>query len=221
MVEAETPGRGPRLKVNDANMMRALAHPARLAIIERLMTGAEMTATECAEFCGLSPSATSYHLRALAKFGIIDEARNRGDARERVWRSSYGGMSFETVGDADLAGADVALAEAVMAHEERVSREFLRRSDELPKEWQEGAGLLHTRLELTAGEAKDLLREVTDLLDRYRAGDSGPRAGATRALVMFRLFPELRSLVREAPLAGPPPEPSQTPPRGRSRRRAG
>ncbi|WP_442933369.1 winged helix-turn-helix domain-containing protein [Micromonospora psammae] len=35
-------------------------------------------ATACAEIVGLSPSATSYHLRALAKFGLVEQAPSRG-----------------------------------------------------------------------------------------------------------------------------------------------
>ncbi|WP_232075867.1 ArsR/SmtB family transcription factor [Phytohabitans suffuscus] len=36
---------------------------------------------------GLSPSATSYHLRALARYGLVEQAPSRGDGRERVWRA--------------------------------------------------------------------------------------------------------------------------------------
>ena len=53
------------------------------------------TATECAGLVGLSPSATSYHLRAMAKVGLIREAPSRGDGRERVWRSHLQGLNIE------------------------------------------------------------------------------------------------------------------------------
>ena len=58
--------------------------------MEYLSDGHVATATECAEVCGLSPSATSYHLRALAKAGLVEEAPSRGDGRERVWRAARG-----------------------------------------------------------------------------------------------------------------------------------
>src|SRR5262249_56777146 len=77
------------MTVSDPHVMRAMAHPARLAIMEFLGDGAVATATECAEVCGLSPSATSYHLRALAKVGLVEEAPSRGDGRERVWRAPH------------------------------------------------------------------------------------------------------------------------------------
>jgi len=82
-----------RATIRDPQAMRAMAHPARLAIMEFLSDGAGATATECAEVCGLSPSATSYHLRALARAGLVEEAPSRGDGREdapgpRVQRES-------------------------------------------------------------------------------------------------------------------------------------
>src|SRR6188474_2788090 len=87
-------------RITDPQVMRALAHPARIEIMEHLgSTGAVVTATECAELVGLSPSATSYHLRELAKYGLVEQAPSRGDARERVWRSTSSGFSV----DGDLA----------------------------------------------------------------------------------------------------------------------
>ena len=73
---------------------RALAHPARIAIVEHLNnTGAVVTATEAAALVDLSPSAISYHLRELAKYGLVEQAPSRGDGRERVWRSTGTGLA--------------------------------------------------------------------------------------------------------------------------------
>src|SRR5689334_494459 len=84
--------------------MRVLAHPARIAILDRLMNnGASATATELAEVCGLSPSATSYHLRELAKANLIEAAPSRGDGRERVWRSQVHSVDIETTPDSGAA----------------------------------------------------------------------------------------------------------------------
>jgi DNA-binding transcriptional ArsR family regulator len=67
------------MRVTDPQVMRALAHPARIEIVEYLNdTGAAVTATQCAGRVGLSPSATSYHLRELAKYGLVEQAPSRG-----------------------------------------------------------------------------------------------------------------------------------------------
>ncbi len=65
-----------------------MAHPARLAIIDALASGEELTATQCAELTGLSPSATAYHLNLLERYGFAEAAPLRSDRRERPWRAS-------------------------------------------------------------------------------------------------------------------------------------
>src|SRR6478752_3155819 len=72
--------------LTDPKAMRALAHPARLAILNRLGADGSATATEVAEIAGITPSAASYHLRMLAKYGFVEDAPPRGDGRERVWK---------------------------------------------------------------------------------------------------------------------------------------
>jgi DNA-binding transcriptional ArsR family regulator len=84
-----------RATITDPQVMRAMAHPARIEIMEHLAsTGAGVTATEMAALVGLSPSATSYHLRELAKYGLVEQAPSRGDARERVWRGTSSGWNL-------------------------------------------------------------------------------------------------------------------------------
>src|SRR3954451_18284500 len=95
----DAPSTSGGVRVSDPQVMRALAHPARIEIIDYLNnSGAVVTATECAGMVGLSPSATSYHLRELAKYGLVEQAPSRGDGRERVWRSTNSGLRI----DADL-----------------------------------------------------------------------------------------------------------------------
>ena len=38
--------------------------------------------------CELSASAMSYHLRELAKWGVIERVTDGGDGRERRWRAA-------------------------------------------------------------------------------------------------------------------------------------
>jgi AcrR family transcriptional regulator/DNA-binding transcriptional ArsR family regulator len=77
---------GPGLLTTDPRTARALAHPARVAILNRLIAHGPATATDCAEVAGLSPSACSYHLRTLARYGFVQLASPGHDGRERVWQ---------------------------------------------------------------------------------------------------------------------------------------
>lgn len=76
------------LRIEDPRALRALAHPARQRIISELYAGETLTATEAAKLVGLTPSATSYHLRALEKWGVAVRDAPGDDGRERPWRSA-------------------------------------------------------------------------------------------------------------------------------------
>src|SRR5580700_9040011 len=84
--------------VSDARTMRALAHPVRIALIEALMLGGAMTATEAGERIGESPTTCSFHLRQLAKYGFVEEAGG-GKGRSRPWRLATLAMQSANVHD--------------------------------------------------------------------------------------------------------------------------
>src|SRR5437588_136488 len=88
-IEGIEPGMpGNPVELTDPRMMRALAHPGRIAIWTHLGLHGPATATECAEIAGLSPSACSYHLRTLARYGFVEEdPDSAADGRERPWRA--------------------------------------------------------------------------------------------------------------------------------------
>lgn len=65
--------------------LKLLAHAARQRVINEIYEGHELTATEAAELCGLTPSAMSYHLRMLEKAGVLLTAEAT-DGRERRYR---------------------------------------------------------------------------------------------------------------------------------------
>ena len=81
-------GRPDALTITDPQALRAIAHPARQRLIAELYVGEVLTATEASRLVGLTPSATSYHLRALERWGIATRDETTGDRRERPWRSA-------------------------------------------------------------------------------------------------------------------------------------
>ncbi|MGW5558842.1 ArsR/SmtB family transcription factor [Micromonospora sp. NPDC003944] len=183
-----------RMTISDPQVMRALAHPARIAIVEYLNSrDGGATATECAEIVGLSPSATSYHLRALAKFGLIEQAPSRGDARERVWQVPSASWMFDAGRDAGPAAraAEQALTEAHAARAMERIRDWSRRAGDEPAEWYDKALFSDTLVLLTADELAELNEAVLALLRPYhprrRQGDPPP--GARTVAVQYRTVP--------------------------------
>jgi len=186
-----------RAKLSDPAVMRALAHPARLAILEHLsLNEAGATATECAEVVGLTPSATSYHLRALARAGMIVEAPSRGDGRERVWQRKYTNYSVsgEFDANADDIAAEMAMAESVLAHQnEKIRRYLAVARDEGEYEWYQAVVITDTTLVMTADELSELLQKFEELASPFeRRHRKDPPKGSRNVTLQVRSVP-LRS----------------------------
>lgn len=181
----------PRLQIRDPQVMRALAHPARLAIMDHLMTGAEGTATECAEVCGLSPSATSYHLRALARSGLVEQAPSRGDGRERVWRSSVRGFNVDSTDDPETWAAGRDLVDVLLDRQDGQVRQWLDRARDEPAEWRDATTVSEARLVVTADELAAIGKGIQELVQPYHvnARRADPPPGARRVTIAYRSYP--------------------------------
>jgi predicted ArsR family transcriptional regulator len=173
-------------------MMRALAHPARMAIWQHLGLDGPATATECAAVAGLSPSACSYHLRTLARYGFVEEDPDAtADGRERPWRSKM--TSFDVPGGTGSpAQRDAArlLSASVNASSEELRESYRDRETQYPEEWQAALGTNHDVLHATPEELAVLQRRLIELFGEYRRLSRAERPpGARRVQVAVDLLP--------------------------------
>jgi DNA-binding transcriptional ArsR family regulator len=174
--------------------IRALAHPARMAIIDALAAGDELTATQCAELTGLSPSATAYHLKFLERYGFAETAPPRPDRRERPWRAA--GRRTQTDLDNSTPAGAAAAAAVVAAYLDTtraLAVEFAERGPAEPPQWREGA-LGNADLWLTAEEMQQVAGALEAVLGPYRGRTQPERpAGSRRVRVMNVVVPYPRT----------------------------
>ncbi len=78
----------------DTAVVRALAHPLRLALLSSLRSDGPATATGLAEALGESSGLTSYHLRVLGEHGLVVDDLALGNGRERWWRAAHRATVF-------------------------------------------------------------------------------------------------------------------------------
>jgi predicted ArsR family transcriptional regulator len=182
--DAPPPGTpGNPLRLTDPRMMRALAHPARIAIWEHLTLEGPATATECAEVAGLSPSACSYHLRTLARYGFVEEDLSRAaDGRQRPWRVKVVAISFGDGPDATpgTLAAGRMLEETFQASAEELRESYMDRRSEYPLQWRQALGGRQDVLHVTPEELTGLRQRMTELMGEYRRLDRAERPDGSR-----------------------------------------
>jgi DNA-binding transcriptional ArsR family regulator len=188
------PGDVSARRVAGPRSIRALAHPARLAIINALATGEELTATQCAALTGLSPSATTYHLKFLERYGFAEAAHLRPDHRERPWRATEHQAQVDLDGSTPAgASASAAVAAAYFDTTRAIALEFTEGQHGEPEEWRD-AVLANVDLWLTVDELQQVAEELGAVLDPYRgrAGRGEPPVGSRRVRVMNVVVPHRR-----------------------------
>jgi hypothetical protein len=171
------------LRITDPLAMRALAHPARIAILQHLVLDGPATATECAQVAGLSPSACSYHLRALARYGFVGEdPASAADGRHRPWRASVVAISFGEDPDQPDAvqAAGRLLAASMQARIGEVRAQYLERESDYAPEWRDASGMRQDVLHVTAQELAAVRAEFAALLSGYRRLNPADRPPGTR-----------------------------------------
>ncbi len=194
-----SPEDAPPYRFENPRSIRALAHPARLAIIDALATGEELTATQCAELTGLSPSATAYHLKLLEQYGLAETAAPRPDRRERPWRAT--GRQVQTDLDISAPAGASAAAAVVAAHIDMtraIAVEFTAAGHAEPEQWRDAAVLNNADLWLTVEEFQRVGKDLGAVIAPYRRRTRP--AGSRQVRVMNVVVPRRRA----RPEPGPP-----------------
>jgi DNA-binding transcriptional ArsR family regulator len=180
------------VQLTDPRALRAVAHPTRLKLLALLRRVGPLTATQAGARIEESPAGCSFHLRQLAKWGLVEEAGG-GRGRARPWRATASG--HEWASRAPGGGPDEASDMLTRVVVERWFEESLRwvdRRQEESEEWAEGAVLGDRMLYLTTAELEDLNRRIGRLLEPYarRVSDHAARPAAARAVTFIQLaFP--------------------------------
>jgi DNA-binding transcriptional ArsR family regulator len=154
-------------RLTDPRVMRALAHPTRIELMELVAREGELTATAAANLLGLSPANCSFHLRQLGKYGFLEEAEP-GPGRVRPWRIGSVSHSWDELGeDADANAAASALTSIVLDRDLERLRDWLARARTAEPVWREAAFISEALLYLTPAELEELGRGITELVFRY------------------------------------------------------
>lgn len=177
------------MRISDPKTMLALAHPLRLDLLELLGTGGPATAAQCGRALGVPQANASFHLRQLAKYGLVEDAGHGKDRRERLWRVVDAGAPLRL----DVAGGAVAqrqLERVVVEREARAILDSVDRKDRDSREWRDVAGTMTAVAVLSAADAAEIRRQWQALLEPFLAGaGSAPGPGQRRVRYFLAATP--------------------------------
>jgi DNA-binding transcriptional ArsR family regulator len=174
--------------LTDPEVLEALAHPVRLDLLTYLMANGPASASTSARAVGDTPSNCSYHLRTLARHGLVERVES-ADRRQRPWRATITGFVLEPYADpATPSGrGTAAVMAASLALEQRLLREYLSHRDRVPAVWREVDLASSYTLRITPDELR-VLGEQLDALIRPLIAAGRGSAPADAALVEVDLY---------------------------------
>jgi DNA-binding transcriptional ArsR family regulator len=193
-------------EITDPQALRALAHPVRLAILERLQRHGPATATLLSSHVGATPSVVSWHLRHLASYGLVKDWDGGRSKRERWWQAAAKGFRFNLPDDAEGQRAARQLQGEMIAQYAEVPQQWLLHDEpRLGLRWRRLAGMANTRIVVTVEELRRLENDLERLLAPYvRRKNKKSPPGARSVRVLRYVMPE----PDPEPMAGaekPPP----------------
>ncbi len=162
MVAAEN-----RPRIDDPAALEALAHPLRLDVLGFLMAQGPATASECARAVGDTPSNCSYHVRVLAKHGLVEHVPSE-DGRERPWRATVTGVVTDPdSADPRVRAGATAVIGASIQLDYQLAREHLRTRDRIAGPWHDADAHVNYGLRVTPDELRGILERIDAIVRPY------------------------------------------------------
>ncbi|MDY0810841.1 winged helix-turn-helix domain-containing protein [Kitasatospora purpeofusca] len=171
-------------------------HAVRAALLDLIAEWGSITSNQAAQMLRQSSGTCSFHLRQLARHGLIEEAPT-GDGRSRPWRLRWEGSLMPPEPGPSATGRTGGDLTPQLATEleDGSYRRWLANRSAAPAEWQRdqtSSDVLH----LTSDELADLGAAVRALLAPYRQRE--PRTGTHPVAAVTRLYPLLAGTGEEA-----------------------
>jgi DNA-binding transcriptional ArsR family regulator len=151
--------------LTDPDVLETLAHPVRLDVLTYLIADGPATASQCARAVGDTPSNCSYHVRMLARHGLV-EAVTSSDGRTRPWRATITGFAIDPDPDPATPGGRGAAAvmAASVASDQRRLRDYLEHRDRVSPAWREADVYAGYTLRVTPDELRSLAAQLDALI---------------------------------------------------------
>lgn len=178
------------LEITDLETLKALAHPRRQRILQHLGLQGPSTSAGLARELGLNTGATSYHLRELEKYGLVEDVPELARGRERWWRAPIRDLRVppRSRQSEEMRAAVDEMATLQIADDLEQLVRFQEQRDEMG-EWGDAFLDSHGSIRLTMAELQEFFEDYIRLLNRYKRPDEQTPEGAQTVLTRMFAFP--------------------------------
>lgn len=173
----------PWVRPRDRAVEALLGHPVRARLLELLGRVGTVTATGAARELGGNSGGHSFHLRQLARYGLVEEVPGR-HGRSRPWRLVDPSREPSTAGE---------LGRLARGLEDESYQRWLAVRDQAPERWRHDEAFSQV-VYLTPAELGEVGAVIRSMIARYRPREESPAhrpPGAAPVAVVARLFPLL------------------------------
>jgi hypothetical protein len=151
-----------------------------------------MRAADVAAYLRIPANQASFHLRQLAKYGLVEPAPELArDGRDRVWRTVGAGTEFD---ERDFETPGMKAAQTVfMRHKAEWAHLLVDRAFGPKRTKGSLYAVVQEAFRLTPDEGKELMDELSDLLHRWTERTQG-RDGDRKTYEFFTMlqpYPEV------------------------------
>ncbi|MDX6278012.1 MAG: hypothetical protein QOJ72_2140 [Nocardioidaceae bacterium] len=178
----------PPSNVSDPKVLRALAHSVRNRILSELSAVGPMRAADVASALGIPANQASFHLRTLAKYGLIVEAPEEAkDGRDRVWKPALEHGVNISLKEIEAAPGGDAVSAFLRKDVRQRAYELVDSATGTNRDEDTHISVSDSALRLTKDEAAQLSVELRDLADAWRERTKG-RGSDRRTYALLQIL---------------------------------
>jgi predicted ArsR family transcriptional regulator len=154
--------------MSDPRTLRAIAHPTRGRILDELGAMGPMRAADVGEALGIPANQASFHLRQLAKYGVIVPAPEAArDKRDRAYKlRDERGFRLDVEDISKQPGGKAAVT--VFQHNKAAwAHRLVDQVFSFKQQKNSFSGIVDQPMKMTKDEAAEFMGEVDDVLAKW------------------------------------------------------
>jgi DNA-binding transcriptional ArsR family regulator len=178
--------------IHDPKVLRAIAHPVRNRVLAELTAQGSLRAADIARELGIPANQASFHLRQLAKYGLVEEDPGAArDKRDRVWKASNPAGTTANLKELERTPGGKAASAVFRSNQAAWGRMVVDAALSDVREEGTHTSLTNSALRLTKEESKEMSDELVELVERWTErtrGSSAPGDASRRTYLYYGIL---------------------------------